>query len=439
MNKYFIETFGCQMNKYDSELVASILENEGYAQAVTVEDANLILMNTCSVRDHAEMRVRNKLDSLQGLKRKNKKLIVGVLGCMAQRLGASLIEDKPLVDFVSGPDGYRNLPDILEQIISNNEFTELATQNDSETYSDIYPSRIQGISAWVAIMRGCNNFCSYCIVPYVRGRERSRTVKSILNEVRQLVTDGFSEVTLLGQNVNSYRDEQYDFADLLKLVSRVDGLKRVRFATSHPKDLSDKLIETIGENDKICNHIHLAVQSGSNRILNMMNRHYTREHFISLIEKSRLFIDNPGIYTDIIVGFPGETKQDFQDTLDLVLEVQFDNAFTFKYSPREGTSAYKLTETVSGVQKQERLVKLIELQKRITLAKNRKLIGSVQTVLVEGPDKKETPDHLMGRTGTNKIVVFKEGNSSINTGSFVDVKITTAEGQTLFGEIYQSK
>lgn len=437
MGKYFIETFGCQMNKYDSELVASILEKEGYIKARSIEESDLILINTCSVRDHAEIRVKNKLDSYQAVKKHRNNVVVGVLGCMAQRLGTGLIDEKPIVNFVVGPDGYRHIPEILANIRNNGKFNNLPGIDEQETYSDIYPTRVKGISAWMAVMRGCNNFCSYCIVPYVRGRERSRPVKNVISEMEKLVREGFSEVTLLGQNVNSYHDGNNDFSDLLKYVSQVDGIKRVRFATSHPKDLSQKLLKTIGENERICNHIHLAVQSGSNKILKLMNRNYTREHFLSLIKMSRELIDDPGIYTDVIVGFPGETEADFDETRNLIEQVQFDGAFMFKYSPRSGTVAARLEETVSKEEKQSRLTQLIQLQKKITLKRNRQLINTIQQVLVEGPDKKGHPHHIMGRTGTNKIVVFKR-NEDVQTETFADVKIINAEGQTLFGEIINS-
>ncbi len=437
MSKYFIETFGCQMNKHDSELVESILEKEGYVRAENIEESDLILINTCSVREHAETRVKNKLDSYQAVKKHRDNLVVGVLGCMAQRLGPGLIDEKPIVNFVVGPDGYRHIPQILDDIRNNGRFQNPPVIDDDETYSDIYPTRIKGISAWVAVMRGCNNFCTYCIVPYVRGRERSRSVKNVLSEVQKLATERFSEVTLLGQNVNSYHDGNNDFADLLKRISQVDGIKRVRFATSHPKDLSRKLLQTIGENERICSHIHLAVQSGSNRILKIMNRNYTREHFLSLIQMSRELINDPGIYTDIIVGFPGETESDFNDTLNLIEQVQFDGAFTFKYSPRSGTAAARLKETVSEEEKQSRLTQLIQLQKKITLKRNRQLINTKQLVLVEGPDKKGYPDQIMGRTEGNKIVVFK-GNENSLEGTLVNVKIINAEGQTLFGELNNS-
>ncbi len=434
MNKYFIETFGCQMNKYDSELVASILNEDGFERVKNIEESDIILINTCSVRENAESRVKNKLDSYRALRKKNQTLIIGILGCMAERLGERLIAEKSTVNFVLGPDGYRKLPEILDQIYDVSSLAADRTDKSRETYTDIFPSRFGKVSAWVAIMRGCNNFCSYCIVPYVRGRERSRPHRDILDEVRKAVGEGFVEVTLLGQNVNSYQYEGMDFPDLLDQTSQIAGLKRVRFATSHPKDLSTKLIQTIAKNDRLCNHVHLAVQSGSNRILKLMNRNYTREHFMALVDRSRDCIGNPGIYTDVIVGFPGETENDFLDTLDLVDRVQFDGIFSFKYSPREGTAAFQFDQTVTDEEKLNRLEQLNHLQDKITLERNRKLIGTVQNVLVEGPDKKRRQKQLMGRTDTNKIVVFPE-TEGIAVGSLVDVGIINAEGHTLFGRI----
>ncbi|MBN2012924.1 tRNA (N6-isopentenyl adenosine(37)-C2)-methylthiotransferase MiaB [candidate division KSB1 bacterium] len=439
MSTYYIETFGCQMNKYDSELVATILDKHGYQPARSIDESDLILINTCSVRDHAEQRVKNKIDDLYRFKKRKKGLVVGILGCMAQRMGQSLIDEKPLVDFVLGPDSYRNLPELLVQLnnggIDKTEFEN--PYDDDETYADIYPTRFGEINAWVAIMRGCNNFCSYCIVPYLRGRERSRSAQNIIHEVKELVTDGYQEVTLLGQNVNSYHDGKTDFADLIRRVADVDGVKRVRFATSHPKDMSLKLIKAIGEHPNICNFIHLPIQSGSNVILKAMNRKYTREHYLELIEHIRTHVPNPALQTDIIVGFPGETDVEFQETVDLFNEVKFDGAFIFKYSPRSGTAAFKLKETVSEAEKTRRLQELNRIQKKITVEKNLKLVGTVQEILVEGRSKKRKKQQWMGRTDSNKIVVFNN-TAKIKKGELICVKINEAEGQTLFGELLTS-
>lgn len=433
--KYYIETYGCQMNKYDSELVAGILNQQGYCEAGSAEESDLILVNTCSVRQHAENRVFGRLDALHILKKKNPSLIIGVLGCMAIRLQDELFHQKQFVNFVLGPDNYRSLPDILEKLNNGSKQTHLrrAEFDNYEVYSELYPSRTSGISAWIAIMRGCNNFCSYCIVPYVRGRERSRSAKGIIAEVNNLVQEGFVEVTLLGQNVNSYHDGDYDFADLIQMVAEVRGIERVRFATSHPKDLSEKLIDAIANHDKICNHLHLPVQSGSDSILKLMNRKYSRSHYLSLIELARKEIPKLGLYTDIIVGFPGETEQDFEDTVDLVKQVEFDGVFVFKYSPREGTAAYSMDETLSDKEKVRRLQILNQIQDEIKLKRNHQLIGATQNILVEGRSKKAKPNQYMGRTDSNKIVVFNSEDSV--GGEFLNVKITAAKGRTLFGEI----
>lgn len=436
MSTYYIETFGCQMNKYDSELVASILNDHGYTPAEKIEDANLILINTCSVREHAETRVKNKIDSYNAYRIRNRNLVIGVLGCMAERIGPSLVREMPSIDFVIGPDSYRRIPEILENLNGTSVVGTHLPEEDAETYSEINPFRFGRVSAWVAIMRGCNNFCSYCIVPYVRGRERSRPLKDIVEEVRSLVDDGYAEVTLLGQNVNSYRHGGSDFPDLMREVSEIRGMKRIRFASSHPKDLSMKLIKTIAERDNICNHIHLAVQSGSNRILKLMNRGYTREHFISIIERCREYLGEPGIWTDIIVGFPGETEEDFEQTLDLVQRLRFDGLFSFKYSPREGTAAAAMEDSVDDMEKLRRLEKLNRVQKEITLQRNQQEVGSVKHVLIEGLGKKKKDDQYMGRTETNKIVVFQK-QPGMEVGMIVPVIITNSEGHTLFGRIYQ--
>lgn len=433
--KYYIETYGCQMNKYDSELVAGILTKQGFEVADSVNDSDLILVNTCSVRQHAENRVLGRLDAFQQLKQKNPDIKIGVLGCMAIRLQDQLLHQKSMVNFVLGPDNYRSLPVVLAKL-NNGEREKrlnLAEFDDHEIYSELYPNRATGFSAWVAIMRGCNNFCSYCIVPYLRGRERSRPAKDIVAEVKKLVDDGYLEVTLLGQNVNSYHDGDSDFADLIARVAELPGLERVRFATSHPKDLSEKLIDAMAGYPKICNHLHLPVQSGSDKILKLMNRNYTRSHYLKAIDAVRSKINNPGLYTDIIVGFPGETIEDFNETVDLVQQVEFDGAFVFKYSPREGTAAYQFQEELTDNEKVERLQILNQIQDQITLKRNRELIGQIHEILVEGRSRKAKPKQYMGRAESNKIVVFISDKSY--EGSLIKVKIIAAEGRTLFGEI----
>ncbi|MBN1349404.1 tRNA (N6-isopentenyl adenosine(37)-C2)-methylthiotransferase MiaB [candidate division KSB1 bacterium] len=429
--KVYIETYGCQMNKYDSELATSILAGEGYQVTHHPGEADLILVNTCSVRDHAEMRALGRLGALNAHKLANPRLKIGVMGCMAQRIGEQILKEKRFVDFAIGPDSYRSLPAILDRLKEDNARQICADITDFEVYLDIYPNRESGVSAWVAIMRGCNNFCAYCIVPYLRGRERSRPADNVLDEIRQLSREGFKEVSLLGQNVNSYHDGDVDFPELISRVSQVDGILRVRFASSHPKDLSEKLIRAIAAHRTICNHIHLAVQSGSNKILKLMNRNYTREHFLSLLEKARNLVEGISFTTDIIVGFPEETEHDFHDTLDLVQQAQFDNAFIFKYNPRSGTAAAEMQEAVTEEEKLARLIELNELQNSITLNRNRELIGCKAEVLVEGRSKKSATEN-MGRTDTNKIVIFPARSGDI--GKIVGVQIAGAEGHTLFGE-----
>ena len=438
MKKFYLETYGCQMNKYDSELVAGILDKCGYLLSETAEEADVILVNTCSVRENAEKRVFGRLDALRQLRKQNPGLVIGVMGCMAIRLKDEIIAQKPYVNFVIGPDNYRSVPEILKKFdkSKNQHHIKLAEFDRHETYSELYPSRTSGFSAWVAIMRGCNNFCSYCIVPYVRGRERSRPAKDIVLEVQQLVSENFVEVILLGQNVNSYHDGENYFADLIEMVANVPGVQRVRFSTSNPKDLSQKLIDTIAGNTHICNHLHLPVQAGSDKILKSMNRKYTRSHYLQLIESARKKIDGIGLYSDIIVGFPGETEADFDETVSLVKQVEFDGIFVFKYSPREGTAAFKLEETLSEQEKVDRIQILNRMQNEITLKRNRKLIGKTQQILVEGPSKKAKPNQYMGRTETNKIVVFNSDTPQI--GSLLNANIVAAEGHTLFGEIDSS-
>lgn len=434
MKKVYFETYGCQMNKYDSELVAAILKPEGFEQTNKAEESDLILINTCSVRENAETRVFGRLDTLSSLKKKNPELVIGVLGCMAVRLKEDITDKKKFVNFVIGPDNYRAIPELLSKISKSDRKKQLSLSefNSYEVYGELFPIHTKGVSAWVAVMRGCNNFCSYCIVPYVRGRERSRSSKDILAEVKKLVQQDYLEIVLLGQNVNSYRDENCSFADLIKMVADVPGVERVRFATSHPKDLSPDLINSIAEHPKICNHIHLPVQSGSNNILKAMNRRYTREHYLELINSAKAKLVNPGLFTDIIVGFPGETEKDFQDTVDLIKQVEFDGCFIFKYSPRQGTAAFNMRETLDNEEKVNRIKILNKIQDEISLKKNRKMIGKTERILVEGPSKKAKPNQYMGRTESSKIVVFTNPEPVKN--SFINVKIVDVQGHTLFGE-----
>ncbi len=433
--KLFIETYGCQMNVADSEVVASIMQMAGYVPCDTLDEADAVFMNTCSIRDNAEQKILNRLEFFHSLKKKRKKLIVGVLGCMAERVKEDLIENHH-VDLVAGPDAYLSLPDLIASVEAGEKAinVELST---TETYRDVIPSRICGnrVSGYVSIMRGCNNFCHYCIVPYTRGRERSRDVASILNEVRDLQAKGYKEVTLLGQNVNSYRFEQggtvMTFPVLLRTVAEAVPGMRVRFTTSHPKDMSDETLHVIAEVPNVCRHIHLPVQSGSSRILKLMNRKYTREWYLERVEAIRRIIPDCGLSTDIFSGFHSETEEDHQLSLSLMRECAYDSAFMFKYSERPGTYASKhLPDDVPEEVKIRRLNELIELQNHLSAESNAKDIGKTFEVLVEGVSKR-SKEQLFGRTEQNKVVVFDRGTHRI--GDFVKVRITESSSATLKG------
>ncbi|MCX7797595.1 MAG: tRNA (N6-isopentenyl adenosine(37)-C2)-methylthiotransferase MiaB [Melioribacter sp.] len=431
-NHVYIETYGCQMNLADSELVMGILKKQGYEITNEIDKANVILLNTCSVREHAEEKIFHRLDHLKRFKRNNPTTVIGILGCMAERLRKNLIEEKKIVDVVVGPDEYRRLPEYLELAFGGEKGIGVKLSR-TETYEDIEPYREDGISAWIAVMRGCDKFCSFCVVPFTRGRERSRSLLSVVKEVEKLSERGFKEVTLLGQNVNSYNDNGKDFADLLAAVASVDRNIRVRFTTSHPQDMSDKLLHTIAEHNNICNYIHLPVQSGSNRILELMNRSYTIEHYLNLIEKARKIIPGVSFSTDIIAGFPTETEEDHQMTLDVMKEIRYDGAYMFKYSPREGTKAYNMKDDVPEEIKIRRLNEIIELQQKISFEINQQLIGSEEVILVEGTSKK-SDQFLSGRTDTNKVVIIPK-KDNINIGDYVKVRIIRATSATLFGEV----
>jgi tRNA-2-methylthio-N6-dimethylallyladenosine synthase len=431
----FIETYGCQMNIADSEVVAGILATQGFELCNDIEAANLVLINTCSVRDNAEQRVWNRLDFFRGLKRRKRNLLVGVIGCMAERIGTELSEHEA-VDIVAGPDSYRDLPLLLDKAQTGGKSINIDL-NNIETYSGISPERVdhETISGFVSIMRGCNNFCTYCIVPYTRGRERSRDSKDILNEINDLSARGYREVTLLGQNVNSYRWvdglSEIRFPQLVELVAKVDPTMRIRFTTSHPKDISDELLYVIARNHNVCKHIHLPVQAGSNAVLERMNRKYTREYYLERIEKIREIIPGCGLTTDIFCGFSGETEEDFNQTLSLMRQVGYDSAFMFKYSERPGTYAAKsLPDDVSEEVKIKRLTEIINLQNQLSKEKNQADVGKAFEVLVEGKSKKSDKD-VFGRTSQNKVVVFPD--NGYNNGDFVTVIITSASSATLLG------
>ena len=439
MKKLLIETYGCQMNVADSEVVASVMQMAGYETTASIEDADAVFLNTCSVRDNAEQKIIHRLEALKSEKIKRSKserggLIIGVLGCMAERVQKDLLE-KYGADLVAGPDAYMSLPDLTAQAEMGYKAINVDLST-TETYRDIVPQRIglgHKIGGFVSIMRGCNNFCHYCIVPYTRGRERSRDVESIMKEVVDLRNRGFKEVTLLGQNVNSYSwGEQNSFPQLLRMVAEKAPQMRVRFTTSHPKDMSDETLKVIAEMPNVCKHIHLPVQSGSNRILKLMNRKYTREWYLDRVEAIRRIIPDCGLSTDIFVGYHSETEEDHQLSLDLMREVQYDSAFMFKYSERPGTYASKhLPDDVPEDVKIGRLNELIQLQTDISAQQNRKDEGKIFDVLVEGFSKR-SHEQLCGRTEQNKMVVFDKDGHHI--GETVRVKITDSTSATLLGK-----
>ena len=432
----FIETYGCQMNFADSEVVAAVMKMADYELCDTLETADAIFINTCSIREHAEVKAMSRLEFFRQLKRKNKKLIVGVIGCMAERMQKELLEH-PAVDLVAGPDAYLDLPNLIAQAEQGEKSMNIDLSL-TETYKDVLPQRIGGnrISGFVSIMRGCNNFCSYCIVPYTRGRERWRPYNSILNEVQDLYNRGYKEVTLLGQNVNSYNYEGLNFAGLLEnLAQAIPGI-RIRFTTSHPKDMSEETIIVISKYPNLCKHIHLPVQSGSSRILKLMNRKYTREWYLERIALIRKHIPDCGISTDMFTGFHSETEEDHQQTLSLMREVGYDSAFMFKYSERKGTYASKnLPDDVPEEVKLRRLQEMIDLQMELSLQSNKNDIGKEFEVLVEGYSKRSR-EQLSGRTSQNKVVLFD--NQGQKVGDLVRVRIKDASAITLFGDIIQN-
>ena len=442
MKKLYIETYGCQMNVADSEVIASVMKMADYDYTESLDEADAVLLNTCSVRENAETKIYNRLEALHALQKRGHKFIIGVVGCMAERVKDDLIKNHH-VDLVAGPDAYLTLPDLFASVEVGEKAMNIELST-TETYKDIIPERVCGnhISGFVSIMRGCNNFCHYCIVPYTRGRERSRDIKSILNEVLDLQRRGFKEVTLLGQNVNSYhfiqKDEngnvtdEVDFPELLRRVAHAVPNMRVRFTTSHPKDMSDETLHVIAENANLCRHIHLPVQSGSDRILKLMNRKYTRAWYMDRVAAIRRIIPDCGLTTDIFVGYHSETEEDHQMSLSLMRECGYDSAFMFKYSERPGTYASKhLPDDVPEETKLRRLSEMINLQNELSAESYRKDIGKEYEVLVEGFSKRSRAQ-LFGRTGQNKVVVFDKGNHHI--GDFVKVRILDSSSATLKGE-----
>ena len=433
MKKVYIETYGCQMNVADTEVVFSILTREGYDRTEDIAEADVIMANTCSIRDNAEQRIWGRIDYFRGFRKKRPGLIVGILGCMAERLKDALL-DSGKVDLVAGPDAYRNLPALLAAVSEGHPQIDVELSRE-ETYGDIKPLRLDkgGVSAFISIMRGCNNVCSYCVVPYTRGAERSRDWKSIVREACDCFAAGYREVTLLGQNVDSYLYEDVDFADLLAKVAEVSPLLRVRFSTSHPKDISDKLIETMARYPNVCHQIHLPVQSGNNRILEKMRRRYTREWYLDRVRKIREVMPDCGISTDAIVGFCSETEEEFRDTLSIFEEVGYDSAFMFNYSERPGTLASRsYPDDVPAAEKTRRLEELIALQNRLSLESNRRDVGREFEVLVEGPSKKDSAQ-LCGRTGSGKMCVWTDAQH--RAGEYVRVRVQDCTQATLLCEL----
>lgn len=430
-DKVYIETYGCQMNVADTEIVLGILKKNNYEVVDNPDNADVVLLNTCSIRDNAEQRIYGRLGNFKNLKNSKPELVVGILGCMAERLRKDLIDEKKIVDLVVGPDEYRRIPELLEVAFAGEKGIGVRLSR-TETYDDIIPYREDGLQAWISVMRGCDKFCTFCVVPFTRGRERSRSLDSIVDEIKILSERGFKEVTLLGQNVNSYMDGANDFADLLAAAALVNRSIRIRFTTSHPQDLSDKLLYTFAEHSNVCKYIHLPVQSGSNRILELMNRTYSVEHYLNLIDKARKIIPAVSFSTDIISGFPTETDYDHQMTLDVMKQVQFDGAYMFKYSPREGTKAFQMKDDVSEQTKTKRLQEIIELQGKISFDINQKIVGQEEVVLVEGFSRK-SENFFAGRTDSNKVAIIP-ANNKIKVGDYIRTKITKATQSTLFAD-----
>ena len=430
--RVYIETYGCQMNVSDSELMSGILTRNGYEMVDRLENANVVLLNTCAIRENAEEKVLNRLVHLHHRKRVQSDLVLGVCGCMAQHMKTKLIDAAPYVDFVLGPDAYRNLPMAINSVTTGDPFLGLKLDR-GEDYADIAPIRKEGVRAWLTIQRGCDKMCTFCIVPFVRGRERSIPVHLLVDDVKRLADEGFKEVVLLGQTVNSYNDGTHNFGDLLFAMSEVEGIERIRFTSPHPSDATDALIEAIASCDKVCNYIHLPLQSGSTNVLKTMRRTYTAEAYQELVAKMRERIPNLSISTDVIVGFCGETEADFMETYNLMAKIRYDSAFMFKYSSREGTLAHKtLDDDVSEEEKGRRLKEIIALQEGISHEINRGLIGETVEVLVEGKSRRD-PDRYQGKSDGFKTTVFPKENSEV--GDLVRVKVESVTAHTLIGSM----
>ena len=431
IKKFALETYGCHMNVADSELVEGILTNLGLEKTADYDEADAIFLNTCAIRENAETKVHSKLGNLHKIKLNKPHLIIGVLGCMAQNLKDDLLKNKPYVDIILGPDSYRKIPDLINRHVKDNKSIVDTKLSRYEVYENLFPNRGDTFNAWVSIMRGCDKFCSFCIVPFTRGRERSRSVDSIIEEVKKAVDQGFIEITLLGQNVNSYNFEGKSFSDLLLAVSDINGVKRIRYTSPHPQDINIELLEVMASRKNICNYVHFPMQSGSNEVLKRMNRTYTREHFYDMAMKIREIMPNCGLSTDIIVGFPGETDEQFRETLDLMEAIKFNSAFTFKYSPRPYTKAEQFSDQISEEIKKIRLDEMLILQRKHTLELNQKMIGTFQQVLIEKESKKSNL-HWAGRTDSNEWVIIEKNNSNIK--DIVPVEISNATGVILHGK-----
>ena len=431
IKKFALETYGCQMNVADSELVEGILTNLGLEKTADYDEADAIFLNTCAIRENAETKVHSKLGNLYKIKLNKPHLIIGVLGCMAQNLKDDLLKNKPYVDIILGPDSYRKIPDLINRHVKDNKSIVDTKLSRYEVYENLFPSRGDTFNAWVSIMRGCDKFCSFCIVPFTRGRERSRSVESVVEEVKKAVDQGFVEITLLGQNVNSYNFEGKSFSDLLLAVSDINGVKRIRYTSPHPQDINVELLEVMASRKNICNYVHFPMQSGSNEVLKRMNRTYTREHFYDMAMKIREIMPNCGLSTDIIVGFPGETDEQFRETLDLMEAIKFNSAFTFKYSPRPYTKAEQFSDHISEDIKKSRLDEMLILQRKHTLELNKNMVGTFQQVLIEKESKKSNL-HWAGRTDSNEWVIIEKNNSNIK--DIVPVEISDATGVILHGK-----
>ena len=420
------------MNVADSELVSAMLQEAGYKETSEINEADAIFVNTCAIREHAEDKVHSRLGFYNKIKEQKPSTIIGVLGCMAQNLKEEILENKPYVDLVLGPDSYRKLPEMLDGRVENKSHIVDTKLSKFEVYDNMFPSRNDGVNAWVSIMRGCDKFCSFCIVPFTRGRERSRSISSIIHEVKIAVDNGFSEITLLGQNVNSYNFEGNKFHKLLEKVAQIKNVKRIRYTSPHPKDMTLDVLSVMNDYDNICNYVHLPLQAGNNKVLKRMNRTYTKEKFVELSKIIRNRLPNVGISTDIIVGFPGENDAEFQETLDVMNDVIFDSAFTFKYSSRPGTRAAEFEDHVLEKEKQERLERVINLQRKHTAIRNNQFVNTIEMVLVE-KESKRSKDQWAGRTDSNKWVIFNKNSEKI--GDIVPVHIASAKGITLQGKI----